>query len=96
MALIILQFLAISHSTRPVRLQEFDAANHEQCSHVSHLAQQSSHRQTSLSLLLVKYPGHCFMTEDGGELDNKFEANLGASTKTATRLPKAGETDSSM
>jgi hypothetical protein len=36
------------------------------------------------------------MTEDGGELDNKFEANLGARTVAAKRLVKAGETDISM
>jgi hypothetical protein len=33
------------------------------------------------------------MTEDGGEIDNKFEANLGATTKAAKRLVKPGETD---
>ena len=37
--------------------------------------------------------GHCFMTEDGGELDNKFIGNLGSNTKRASRLVRQGESD---
>jgi hypothetical protein len=33
------------------------------------------------------------MTEDGGEIENRFEANLGATTVAAKRLVKPGETD---
>lgn len=37
--------------------------------------------------------GHCFMTEDGGEIDNVFQGNLGALTKPASRLVGPLETD---
>jgi hypothetical protein len=36
------------------------------------------------------------MMEDGGELDNKFEANLGAITVAAQRVAKAFETDAAL
>jgi hypothetical protein len=37
--------------------------------------------------------GHCYMTEDGGEIDNVFVRNLGALTRAATRVVRQGETD---
>jgi hypothetical protein len=39
--------------------------------------------------------GHCYILEDGGELDNKFIRNLGASTRAATRLVRPFESDGS-
>jgi hypothetical protein len=39
--------------------------------------------------------GHCYMLEDGGELDNVFIRNLGASTRAATRLVRPFESDRS-
>ena len=39
--------------------------------------------------------GHCFITEDGGEIDNKFIRNLGSNTKRASRVVRQGETDDS-
>jgi hypothetical protein len=38
--------------------------------------------------------GHCYMTEDGGEIDNVFVRNLGANTRAATRVVRPEETDS--
>ena len=37
--------------------------------------------------------GHCFMTEDGGEVDNVFQGNLGALTRAADKLVGPMETD---
>jgi hypothetical protein len=37
--------------------------------------------------------GHCFITEDGGEIDNIFRRNLGALTQPATRLTRPVESD---
>jgi len=37
--------------------------------------------------------GHCFMLEDGGEIDNMFRRNLGVLTKFATRPVSPEETD---
>jgi hypothetical protein len=37
--------------------------------------------------------GHCYMTEDGGEIDNLFRRNLGALTQQATRLVRPVESD---
>lgn len=37
--------------------------------------------------------GHCYMTEDGGEIDNLFSRNLGALTQEATRLTRPVESD---
>lgn len=39
--------------------------------------------------------GHCFMTEDGGEVDNKFIRNLGSNTKQSFRVGREGESDDS-
>ena len=33
------------------------------------------------------------MTEDGGEINNRFESNLGAGTFAATKIVRRGETD---
>jgi hypothetical protein len=40
--------------------------------------------------------GHCYVLEDGGELDNKFVANLGATTRRTTRLIRPFETDNTI
>jgi hypothetical protein len=40
--------------------------------------------------------GHCYVLEDGGELDNKFVSNLGATTRRTTRLIRPFETDNSI
>ena len=37
--------------------------------------------------------GHCFITEDGGEIDNIFHRNLGALTQPAMRLTRLVESD---
>ena len=84
-----LQCLVMSHSIHPVRVQN-DAASH--CLHVRSCLSPYSHRH-AIACCFVTYPGHCFMTEDGGEIDNRFEANLGATTVAARRLVKPGETD---
>jgi hypothetical protein len=52
-----------------------------------------THNLTIDSNVAYEHFGHCYMTEDGGELDNVFTGNLGAGTKPASRLVTAGESD---
>lgn len=52
-----------------------------------------THNLTVLENVAHENKGHCYMLEDGGELDNKFVRNLGASTRAATRLVRPVETD---
>lgn len=54
-----------------------------------------THNLTVSETVAHETKGHCFMLEDGGELDNTFVRNLGASTRAATRLVRAFETDGS-
>ena len=51
------------------------------------------HNATVVENIAYDTFGHCFMTEDGGELDNKFIGNLGSNTKRASRLVRQGESD---
>jgi len=48
------------------------------------------------SLTLFANDSHCYMTEDGGEIDNVFIRNLGASTRAAARKVRPIETDDIM
>ena len=52
-----------------------------------------THNTTIVENIAYDTAGHCFMTEDGGELDNKFIRNLGTNTKRASRLARDGESD---
>lgn len=52
-----------------------------------------THNTTIVENIAYDTFGHCFMTEDGGEVDNKFIRNLGSNTKSASRLVREGETD---
>jgi hypothetical protein len=54
-----------------------------------------SHNVTIAANVAFDTKGHCFMTEDGGEVDNIFDRNLGAKTEPATRLVRPFETDGS-
>ena len=54
-----------------------------------------SHNVTISENIAYETDGHCFILEDGGELDNRFLANLGASTRTARFLVRSFETDKS-
>lgn len=54
-----------------------------------------THNLTVLENIAYETRGHCYITEDGGEMDNKFIRNLGASTRAAQRLVRSFETDRS-
>mmetsp|Transcript_11816 Transcript_11816/g.24007 ORF Transcript_11816/g.24007 Transcript_11816/m.24007 type:complete len:166 (+) Transcript_11816:2345-2842(+) len=54
-----------------------------------------THNTTVSENVAFRTSGHCFMTEDGAEMDNRFERNLGASTRAARKIVRAGETDRS-
>ena len=51
-----------------------------------------SHNVTVSKNVAFDTQGHCFMLEDGGEMDNTFEYNLGALTKPAQKI-RPEETD---
>ena len=53
-----------------------------------------THNTTVSENVAFRTAGHCFMTEDGGEMDNHFVGNIGALTRAAGRTVRAGETDS--
>ena len=52
-----------------------------------------THNTTVSENVAFRTAGHCFMTEDGGEMDNLFDRNLGALTSAARRIVRQGETD---
>ena len=52
-----------------------------------------SHNVTVADNVSYDTHGHCYMTEDGGEIDNVFRGNLGAFTQAATRLVGPTESD---
>ena len=52
-----------------------------------------THNLTVLENVAYESKGHCYITEDGGELDNRFIRNLGASTRAARRIVRSFETD---
>ena len=52
-----------------------------------------THNLTVSENIAHETKGHCYMLEDGGELDNKFIRNLGASTRAAQRIVRPLETD---
>ena len=52
-----------------------------------------SHNTTVSENAAFRTAGHCFMTEDGGEMDNSFVGNIGALTRAAGRTVRRGETD---
>ena len=52
-----------------------------------------THNTTVSENVAFRTAGHCFMTEDGGEMENRFVGNIGALTKVAKRTVRAGETD---
>lgn len=54
-----------------------------------------SHNVTVSDNVAYETEGHCYMLEDGGELDNAFLRNLGASTRAAKLLVRSFETDGS-
>ena len=54
-----------------------------------------THNTTVSENVAFRTSGHCFMTEDGGEMENRFEMNLGALTRVASKIVRAGETDRS-
>ena len=54
-----------------------------------------THNVTVIENVAHENKGHCYMLEDGGELDNKFIRNLGASTRAAKRVVRSLETDNS-
>ncbi|KAL7580949.1 hypothetical protein ACA910_005765 [Epithemia clementina (nom. ined.)] len=54
-----------------------------------------SYNTTILENVAYDTFGHCFLTEDGGEIDNKFIRNLGSNTKIASRIVRERETDDS-
>jgi hypothetical protein len=54
-----------------------------------------THNLTVSGNVAFETKGHCFMTEDGGEMDNLFLRNIGANTRAASRLVRSFETDGS-
>ena len=52
-----------------------------------------SHNTTISENVAYDTFGHCYITEDGGELHNKFIRNIGSGTKTSSRIVRPGETD---
>ena len=52
-----------------------------------------THNLTVADNVAFETRGHCYMTEDGGEFDNVFSGNLGASTRSARRLVRSFESD---
>ena len=52
-----------------------------------------THNLTVADNVAHETKGHCYITEDGGELDNRFLRNLGASTRAAQRLVRPFESD---
>lgn len=52
-----------------------------------------THNLTVIDNIAYDTHGHCYMTEDGGEIDNVFRRNLGALTQQATRLTRPVESD---
>ena len=54
-----------------------------------------THNLTVIENVAHETKGHCYMLEDGGELDNKFIRNLGASTRATQRVVRPLETDNS-
>ena len=52
-----------------------------------------THNTTVSENVAFRTAGHCFMMEDGGEMDNSFVGNIGALTMAAGRTVRAGETD---
>jgi hypothetical protein len=98
MALTMPQCLEMSHTIQPVRrcVVENDAAKREAVlGSMQEAIFLRTHPKHHCPLLLVIDPGHCFMTEDGGEIDNSFEANLGAATVAVVRLIRSSDTDAS-
>jgi hypothetical protein len=53
-----------------------------------------THNLTMTENVAYDTAGHCFMTEDGGEVDNVFRDNLGASTNAVLRENVLGPEDS--
>ncbi|KAL7565473.1 hypothetical protein ACA910_012212 [Epithemia clementina (nom. ined.)] len=52
-----------------------------------------SHNTTIQENIAYNTCGHCFLTEDGGEVNNKFVRNLGSNTIPAVQLVRDGESD---
>ena len=52
-----------------------------------------SHNTTIEENIAFNTSGHCFLTEDGGELDNRFIRNLGSNTRRASLIVREGESD---
>lgn len=55
-----------------------------------------SHNLTVSDNVSYENKGHCYILEDGGELDNSFVRNLGSNTRAARRLVRPFETDREM
>lgn len=54
----------------------------------------ATHDTTVSENVAFRTKGHCFMLEDGGEMDNRFIGNLGALTEPPDKIVRPGETDS--
>jgi parallel beta-helix repeat protein len=54
-----------------------------------------SHNVTVTDNVAFETHGHCYMLEDGGELDNTFMRNLGASTRASRLTARPIDTDGS-